>query len=200
MNKKEALSKVFVLENFTEKIRKCNKLTYAGLLEILSQESYNLKDELGVSAQTVSRYISILCPEKPKTSGKLCSYLLYKHGYKHCACCSKVYELTEFSKNTSNTDKLQTYCKTCQYSLEKPTAASRTAKYKASILLRTPPWVDQKEQKSISEFYRNCPEGYHVDHIVPLNGLSVCGLHVLCNLQYLKASDNCSKYNKFQPT
>ena len=49
----------------------------------------------------------------------------------------------------------------------------------------------------IQEFYRNCPEGYHVDHEIPLMGSNVCGLHVLDNLQYLTAEENMKKGNSF---
>ena len=48
----------------------------------------------------------------------------------------------------------------------------------------------------IQEFYRNTPEGYHVDHIIPLRGKNICGLHVMGNLQYLPAEDNMRKSNK----
>ena len=53
------------------------------------------------------------------------------------------------------------------------------------------------DKKEIAEFYRNCPKGYHVDHIIPLNGKNVSGLHTISNLQYLLATENQRKYNKF---
>lgn len=58
----------------------------------------------------------------------------------------------------------------------------------------TPSWANHEE---INTIYLNCPQGYHVDHIIPLQGKLVCGLHTENNLQYLTASENMSKSNRF---
>jgi len=59
-----------------------------------------------------------------------------------------------------------------------------------------PLWTTEADLQEIKEFYRNCPEGYQVDHIVPMKGKTVRGLHVLNNLQYLTPYENYTKANK----
>ncbi len=61
-------------------------------------------------------------------------------------------------------------------------------------ILATPTWVDVEQLNNI---YINCPKGMQVDHIIPLKSKVVCGLHVPWNLQYLTASENASKGNRF---
>ena len=69
-----------------------------------------------------------------------------------------------------------------------------SAKRRATKLQRTVGW---SELEKITDFYKLCPPGYHVDHIIPLQGKLVSGLHVLANLQYLPAAENCSKGNRY---
>lgn len=59
--------------------------------------------------------------------------------------------------------------------------------------LRVPKWA---KFDKIKEIYKNCPQGYEVDHVLPLQGNTVSGLHVHNNLQYLPVSENRSKHNK----
>jgi hypothetical protein len=61
---------------------------------------------------------------------------------------------------------------------------------------RTPKWADGK---AIEEFIAAKPLGYHLDHIIPIRGDTVSGLHVLENLQYLPAEKNRSKSNSVIP-
>lgn len=56
-----------------------------------------------------------------------------------------------------------------------------------------PSWYGPKDKKAVAKFIRECPVGYHIDHIIPVNGANVCGLHVLENLQWLPATDNLLK-------
>lgn len=70
------------------------------------------------------------------------------------------------------------------------------ARRRAAKLCRTPPWADLE---AIKQFYIECPEDMTVDHIIPLQGKRVSGLHVFENLQYLTPSKNCSKSNHFDP-
>lgn len=65
---------------------------------------------------------------------------------------------------------------------------------RTTILHATPNWADLEE---IKLFYKACPKGYHVDHIIPLKNKIVCGLHTEANLQYLPAQENLRKSNKF---
>ena len=83
---------------------------------------------------------------------------------------------------------------------KKENAASYRAyqnKRRARELQAQPDWVDEKQ---ILELYKACPMDQEVDHILPLQGKHVCGLHVPWNLQYLSPAENLSKRNSFDFT
>lgn len=78
--------------------------------------------------------------------------------------------------------------------------AARAARRRAGIYRATPPWADLSAIRAVYASAARMSEEhgikYHVDHVVPLNGKNVCGLHVHWNLQILTASENCRKNNK----
>ena len=78
--------------------------------------------------------------------------------------------------------------------------ASRVAKRHAKKIQQTPKWANEN---LIQDWYRmsdllskQTGVKYHVDHIVPLQGNTVSGLHVEYNLQLLKSKENIRKSNK----
>ncbi len=80
-------------------------------------------------------------------------------------------------------------------------AMSRTRQ--ARKMERTPFWLTDDQKKEIETFYLKARERtelegvtYEVDHIVPLKGRNVSGLHVPWNLQVITASENRRKWTK----
>ena len=74
---------------------------------------------------------------------------------------------------------------------------SLKAKYRAARRQACPPWVDDAHMARIHEVYRLRREisertgvVHEVDHIVPLQGKTVCGLHVWWNLRVIPREEN----------
>lgn len=154
--------------------------------------STNVSNYLGISDYKLSKQVKLIWPKRPK--GKLLNFVLGLAEYKNCTKCNNYLPREEFRSNRYNSDGLNPFCKECHSITTGETQAGRQANYRASKLQRTPPWADLNKIKDI---YDNCPEGYHVDHIIPLNGKFISGLHIETNLQYLPAIDNIRKGNKF---
>ncbi len=75
-------------------------------------------------------------------------------------------------------------------------AAEKRARYRATTLQQCPKWLTDEQRRDLVQIYLFCPPGHHVDHIIPLRGTQVRGLHVPWNLQYLSASENIQKGNR----
>lgn len=79
------------------------------------------------------------------------------------------------------------------------------AKRRANKLKATPIWLTPEQLLEIENLYLIAKNlklitgiTHHVDHIVPLQGKTVCGLHVPWNLQILSATENLRKSNIFE--
>ena len=77
-------------------------------------------------------------------------------------------------------------------------------KRQAAQLKRTPKWLTKEQYKEIEQFYIDAEYltqytkvKFEVDHIIPLQGKNISGLHVPGNLQILTEAENMSKGNKF---
>lgn len=77
------------------------------------------------------------------------------------------------------------------------TACANAANRRANKLSATPPWLTDEHWAAIEEVYEKRQANQHVDHIIPLKGDSVCGLHVPWNLQLISKEENLKKGNKF---
>ena len=103
---------------------------------------------------------------------------------------SSVYKKDWREKNKSILiEKRKVYYNNNKENFKAKVALRRSRKQK-----RTVQWTNTEKIKKI---YGKCPKGYVVDHIIPLNGKTVSGLHVENNLQYLTETENLSKGNKF---
>lgn len=93
-------------------------------------------------------------------------------------------------------------CKEAKPELYKAISNNAKARRRAAKIQATPEWADNK---AISAIYKEAQRlqdalgiPMHVDHIVPLRGDLVCGLHVETNLQVIPAPLNLRKSNKFE--
>jgi len=145
---------------------------------------------------------------------------------KTCSRCKAQKLLSEFTKRSASKDGYTGACTAClrkqkriDYYCEPEKTIARVSKnvkarlqkdvvYRrawnqwryAKDLGRVPKWV--KFARDMLPKYRELlvkfPE-WTVDHIIPLQGEGVSGLHVPSNLQALPLGENCSKWNHFHP-
>ncbi len=74
---------------------------------------------------------------------------------------------------------------------------AKNAARQAHIKTATPPWADLEKIRAIYDAAASA--GLEVDHIVPLRGRLVCGLHCEANLRAIEPEENRRKTNSFDP-
>ena len=174
-----------------------------------------LGKSLGVGRATVAKAIKVAYPDfRPRA--KLYVGLLECKGMRLCSSCELEKSVKEFYICASTPSGYGTQCKSCAKELAKKYYNSELSSHRiklwnkenrghknhltreraADVKQRTPGWANKEK---IKEIYVKCPEGYHVDHIIPLKGELVSGLHVETNLQYLTVEENLKKSNKYTP-
>lgn len=202
-----------------KKYRDVREYTYGEVItRIISSKSVGVTGIFSeLKSSTVYHMLSNSKFRKPAGNTSWRAYLLGLISYKYCSPCSSIKPVQEFGVNKSKPDGLCTECKSCcsvhdklyytenkdrvdtrntEYRLSHLAEASiRSKRYKTKRALSTPSWANVS---AMNDFYSNCPEGYQVDHIIPLQGELVSGLHVETNLQYLTKADNIAKGNTFQ--
>jgi hypothetical protein len=115
----------------------------------------------------------------------------------------KRHEILERQKAYNMKNKVSRYkYRKDHYSRNKDAALSYWSKRRAIKLNATPKWLTKDHFEEIKDFYTAAVMfklytgvEYQVDHIVPLQGKNVCGLHVPWNLCILTESENKRKGN-----
>ena len=81
-----------------------------------------------------------------------------------------------------------------------------TIRRRVAKMHRTPVWLDEEDYWLIEQAYELAQLrtklfgfSWHVDHILPLQGKLVSGLHVPTNLQVISGIENVKKSNKHLP-
>ncbi len=99
-------------------------------------------------------------------------------------------------------DKVNAYKR--EYDKRKPEIKNKNeAKRRATKLKAMPKWLTKEQIQRIADMYKQAAEltrttgiKYVVDHIIPLQGKTVCGFHHPDNLRVITESENMSKSNK----
>lgn len=129
---------------------------------------------------------------------------------KICSKCGIEKSISEFNKDTRPARNLthDSSCRVCKKEQKKLTARlhratdlARGSRRRAYKLKASPKWADSKKilevYKQRESITKETGVMHHVDHIVPLQGKYVCGLHVDNNLRIIPALENIVKSNKF---
>lgn len=136
-------------------------------------------------------------------------YFLYKGKPKgRCKPCQSEYNKT-FYKYRDRSEYYQTrkehHSKVCSEwrKNNKDKRNSYNASRRSRLKQAEPSWLSDKQREEIVEVYSEAQRltastgvPHHVDHVVPLCGENVSGLHVPWNLKAIPAEENLRKSNR----
>lgn len=110
-------------------------------------------------------------------------FICMEDGYHHTRCDAEIFKVAR----------------------EQAMANAGSARRRAVKRRATPSWLSNEHKMEIAAIYdlaaflsRTTGVEYHVDHIFPLSGKTVCGLHVPLNLRVITAADNLKKHAKLE--
>jgi len=135
-------------------------------------------------------------PEKPRQYAKNDYYKNYERHKEEAKRFRKANpeKVRKWKAQWRNRNREKVRQKSSKWAANNPRKGrEKSARYYARKVGAIPKWASKSE---IRRIYEECPSGYEVDHIYPIKGEQVCGLHVPENLQYLTPSENYSKGNK----
>jgi hypothetical protein len=137
-----------------------------------------------------------------------------------CKPCKKEYKSSWYAKNAESERKkamqyhYENYDKNKEKYAEKSKRCYERTKHnkfayeafaRAARRNAVPKWISTELKQEIQKFYvearlktRDTGTKYEVDHIVPLIGKKVCGLHVPWNLRVITQFENRIKQNRFE--
>ena len=168
-----------------------------------------------------ARQIAMEAGEKHYFTGKPCVHGHLAERRVKDRVCMECSRLEKESRRKENPEKIKeakklSYERTKEHHLaqkkeyrqaNKGKIAALNAGRKKVVKQRTPAWLTDFDKLKIKCMYqmaamyaRENGEQFHIDHIIPLQGVNISGLHVPSNLQIMKAVDNISKKNKYEVT
>jgi hypothetical protein len=123
------------------------------------------------------------------------------HGFVHSCGCLGIESRLKHGQSQTRAYHRE---KHKEWSLRNPAKCIENAnKRRADYRLRIPSWLSETDRAKIDAIYVEAARitfesgiSHHVDHILPLRGKTVSGLHVPGNLQILSATENLRKSRK----
>ncbi len=202
----------FLYENINYSPSQKNSIRKDELIDAMCQFDITIQKFLNrnqsVVFNTINKAFYSILNNKPKriAPNKWIAHLL---GYYKCIDCKNILSMYEFTMDNSRWNNLCSKCKTCVYlrddkyrvnNLDKD--AAKSAKRRATRIQAAPLWLTKQHLIEIKDIYyqaqeytRILGEPYHIDHIIPLRGITVSGLHVPWNLQIITEKENLKKGN-----